>query len=54
MPRTSCRAWKRALTHWGRSTGDMALVAPLFEAFDGFVQQQAAFVPPDAARTRDA
>ena len=38
----------------GQVTGDMALVAPLFEAFDGFVQQQAAFVPPDAARTRDA
>jgi hypothetical protein len=30
----------------------MGLVAPLFEAFDGFVQQQAAFVPPDAACTR--
>jgi len=38
----------------GQVTGDMALVAPLFEAFDGFVQQQAAFVPPDAARTRGA
>jgi len=38
----------------GQVTGGMALVAPLFEAFDGFVQQQAAFVPPDAARTRDA
>ena len=38
----------------GQVTGDMALVAPLFEAFDGFVQQQAAFVPPDASRTRDA
>jgi DTW domain-containing protein YfiP len=38
----------------GQVTGNMGLVAPLFEAFDGFVQQQAAFVPPDAARTRDA
>ena len=38
----------------GQVTGDMDLVAPLFEAFDGFVQQQAAFVPQDAARTRDA
>ena len=38
----------------GQVAGDMALVAPLFEAFDGFVQQQAAFVPPDAARSRDA
>jgi DTW domain-containing protein YfiP len=38
----------------GQVTGDMASVAPLFDAFDGFVQQQAAFVPPDAARTRDA
>jgi DTW domain-containing protein YfiP len=38
----------------GQVTGDMGLVAPLFEAFDGFVQQQAAFVPPDALRTRDA
>jgi len=38
----------------GQVTGDMAPVAPLFEAFDGFVQQQAAFVPPDAGRTRDA
>jgi DTW domain-containing protein YfiP len=38
----------------GQVTGDMALVAPLFDAFDGFVQQQAAFVPLDAARTRHA
>ena len=38
----------------GQVSGDMALVAPLFDAFDGFVQQQADFVPPDAARTRDA
>jgi len=38
----------------GQVTGDMASVAPLFAAFDGFVQQQAAFVPPDAARTRGA
>jgi DTW domain-containing protein YfiP len=38
----------------GQVTGDMAGVAPLFDAFDGFVQQQAAFVPPDATRTRDA
>jgi DTW domain-containing protein YfiP len=33
---------------------DMALLAPLLDAFDGFVQQQAAFVPLDAARTRHA
>jgi DTW domain-containing protein YfiP len=38
----------------GQVAGDMALVAPLFGAFDGFVQQQAAFVPQDAARTRHA
>ncbi|QOL47926.1 tRNA-uridine aminocarboxypropyltransferase [Massilia litorea] len=38
----------------GQVGGDMALVAPLLEAFDGFVQQQAAFVPLDAARTRHA
>jgi DTW domain-containing protein YfiP len=38
----------------GQVTGDIALVAPLFDAFDGFVQQQAAFVPLDAARTRHA
>jgi DTW domain-containing protein YfiP len=36
----------------GQLTGDMALVAPLFAAFDGFVQQQAAFVPATVARTR--
>jgi DTW domain-containing protein YfiP len=38
----------------GQVTGDMALIAPLFDAFDGFVQQQAAFVPPTVARTRRA
>lgn len=38
----------------GQVTGNMDSVAPLFDAFDGFVQQQAAFVPGDAARTRDA
>jgi len=38
----------------GQVMGDMAAVAPLFEAFDGFVQQQAAFVPPGVARTRQA
>jgi DTW domain-containing protein YfiP len=38
----------------GQVGGDMARVAPLFDAFDGFVQQQAAFVPADAARTRRA
>lgn len=38
----------------GQLGGDMGLVASLFEAFDGFVQQQAAFVPPTAARTRHA
>lgn len=38
----------------GQVSGSMLAVAPLFDAFDGFVQQQAAFVPPDAARTRDA
>jgi DTW domain-containing protein YfiP len=29
----------------GQVEGDMARFAPLFEAFDGFVEQQAAFVP---------
>jgi DTW domain-containing protein YfiP len=38
----------------GQVAGDMTLVAPLFEAFDGFVQQQAAFVPAHAVRTRGA
>jgi DTW domain-containing protein YfiP len=38
----------------GQVDGSMAAVAPLFAAFDGFVQQQAAFVPMDVARTRDA
>jgi DTW domain-containing protein YfiP len=38
----------------GQVASDMALVAPLFAAFDGFVQQQAAFVPPTVARTRHA
>ncbi|MGJ9417348.1 tRNA-uridine aminocarboxypropyltransferase [Massilia sp. CMS3.1] len=38
----------------GQVTGDMAAVAPLFAAFEGFVQQQAAFVPLTVARTRDA
>lgn len=38
----------------GQVMGNMASVAPLFDAFDGFVQQQAAFVPLDAARTREA
>jgi len=38
----------------GQVMGDMAAVAPLFDAFDGFVQQQAAFVPPGVARTRQA
>ena len=38
----------------GQATGDMDSVAPLFDAFDGFVQQQAAFVPLGAARTREA
>ncbi|MBD8532565.1 MULTISPECIES: tRNA-uridine aminocarboxypropyltransferase [unclassified Massilia] len=38
----------------GQAMGDMTAVAPLFEAFDGFVQQQAAFVPPGVARTRQA
>lgn len=38
----------------GQVSGDMAAVAPLFDAFDGFVQQQAAFVPVDASRTRHA
>ncbi len=38
----------------GQVTGDMASVALLLDAFDGFVQQQAGFVPPDAARTREA
>ena len=38
----------------GQVGGDLALVAPLLDAFDGFVQQQAAFVPLDAARTRHA
>jgi DTW domain-containing protein YfiP len=36
----------------GQVDGRHGALAPLFEAFDGFVQQQAAFVPPDAARTR--
>ena len=38
----------------GQVSGDMAAVAPLFDAFDGFVQQQAAFVPADGLRTRHA
>lgn len=38
----------------GQVGGNMALVAPLLDSFDGFVQQQAAFVPLDAARTRHA
>ena len=38
----------------GQVSADMAAVAPLFDAFDGFVQQQAAFVPADAPRTREA
>jgi DTW domain-containing protein YfiP len=38
----------------GQVTGDMARVAPLFDAFDGFVQQQAAFLPLDVVRTRRA
>ena len=38
----------------GQVGGDMAAVTPLFDAFDGFVQQQAAFVPADAPRTREA
>ena len=38
----------------GQVGGDMAGLAPLFDAFDGFVQQQSAFVPPDAVRTRQA
>ena len=38
----------------GQVGAGFALLAPLFEAFDGFVQQQAAFVPLDAARTRHA
>ena len=38
----------------GQVGGDLALLAPLLDAFDGFVQQQAAFVPLDAARTRHA
>jgi DTW domain-containing protein YfiP len=38
----------------GQLGGDMAIVMPLFDAFDGFVQQQAAFVPLTVARTRQA
>jgi len=38
----------------GQVGGDLAAMAPLLDAFDGFVQQQAAFVPLDAARTRHA
>jgi len=38
----------------GQLGADMASVAPLFDAFDGFVQQQADFVPADRARTRQA
>lgn len=38
----------------GQVGGSMAAVAPLFAAFDGFVQQQAAFVPSGVARTRHA
>jgi DTW domain-containing protein YfiP len=38
----------------GQLGGGMAAIAPLLDAFDGFVQQQAAFVPLDAARTRHA
>jgi DTW domain-containing protein YfiP len=36
----------------GQLGSDMAAVAPLFDAFDGFVQQQAAFVPVGVGRTR--
>ena len=38
----------------GQVGGSMGAVAPLFAAFDGFVQQQAAFVPLGSARTRGA
>jgi len=38
----------------GQVSGDMDAVAPLFDAFDGFVQQQAAFVPATLTRTRGA
>ncbi|MFC5479405.1 tRNA-uridine aminocarboxypropyltransferase [Massilia suwonensis] len=38
----------------GQLGGDMAQVAPLFDAFDGFVQQQADFVPLDRPHTRHA
>ncbi|KQQ96688.1 tRNA-uridine aminocarboxypropyltransferase [Massilia sp. Leaf139] len=36
----------------GQVTGDMVVVAPLFDAFDQFVAQQAAFVPGSVVRTR--
>ena len=38
----------------GQLGGDMAQVAPLFDAFDEFVQQQADFVPENRTRTRHA
>lgn len=38
----------------GQVTGDMPAVAPLFAAFDAFVQQQAAFVPANGPHTRHA
>lgn len=38
----------------GQVGADMTAVAPLLDAFDGFVQQQAAFVPLGAVRTRQA
>jgi DTW domain-containing protein YfiP len=38
----------------GQLGSSMAAVAPLFDTFEGFVQQQAAFVPAGVARTRQA
>jgi hypothetical protein len=38
----------------GQLLGDMQAVAPLFDAFAGFVAEQAERVPLTAARTRGA